>query len=254
MLLVHGAFADASIWAGVISRLHLAGIDVIAPANPLRGLAIDARYIANAANGIDGPAILVGHSYGGAVITAIGSNLNNVLGLVYVAAYALEAGESALDVSRRFPDSLLAPALRPATFLDADGKPAVELYIERDVFPRVFAADLPAPVAAAAAATQRPIAATAFEETSPTAAWKRLPCWYVIATADRVITPDAQRFMADRASAQTIEVDGSHAVAASQPALVADQIRSAALSVHRLSAPPNRSDDQPFNYAKDALG
>lgn len=254
MLLVHGAFADASIWMGVISRLQLAGIDVVAPANPLRGLAIDARYIASVADEINGPAILVGHAYGGAVITAGTSLPGNVLGLVYVAAFALEAGESVLDVSRRFPDSLLAPALRPATFPDANRNPAVELYIDRDAFPRVFAADLPTAVAAAAAATQRPISAAALEEESPAAAWRRLPCWYVVATADRVIDPNAQRFMADRASAQTIEVDASHAVAASQPAPVADQIRAAALSFRRHSAPPDRPDGQALTYVKEALG
>lgn len=123
VLLVHGAFADASIWAGVVSRLQFAGIDVVAPANPLRGLAIDARYIASVADEIDGPAILVGHSYGGAVITAVGSTLSNVLGLVYVAAFALEAGESVLDVSRRFPTACWRRLCVPPRFSTRTGTP-----------------------------------------------------------------------------------------------------------------------------------
>ncbi len=253
MVLLHGAFSDASIWAGVISRLQVGGIEAVAPANPLRGLAVDARYIAGFVEGLNGPAILVGHSYGGAVITAEGSHLTNVVGLVYVAAFALDAGESMLDVGCRFPDSLLASALRPATFCDARGDPAVELSIERELFPRVYAADLPATVSAVAAASQRPIAAAALEEKSPSAAWKGLPCWYLVATADRVIDPSAQRFMAARASAQTFEVVGSHALAASQPALVADHIRAAALAPRRQAKSPNPPYENSLQSNKHAL-
>ncbi len=244
VLLVHGAFADASSWAGVIGELQRAGLDAVAPANPLRGLASDARYIASVAEEIDGPVMLVGHSYGGAVITVAGSLVGNVVGLVYVTGFALQAGESVLDVSRRFPDSLLPAALRPAVFSNGDGEPGVELYIDRDAFPQVFAADLPTAVAAVAAGTQRPILAAAFEESASAAAWRALQCWYVLATADRVIHPDAQRFMAARAAARMVEVEGSHAVAASQPALVADHIRVAALSARRASPHRESIHDQ----------
>ena len=230
VLLVHGAFADASSWTGVIAQLQIAGIEAVAPANPLRGLASDARYLASVAAEIDGPVLLVGHAYGGAVITAAGSLVANVRALVYVTAFALDEGESMLDVSAKFPGSFLAPALRPAICPDERGEPVVELYIEREAFPEVFAADLPPAVAAVAAATQRPIATAALEAKMPRAAWKTLPCWYVVAVADRIIPRDAQRFMATRTAAHTLEVDGSHAVALSQPAIVAEHIRVATLS------------------------
>lgn len=152
--LVHGAFADGSMWAGVIADLQAAGIEAIALANPLRSLASDAAYIANAATEIDGPVILAGHCYGGAVITAAGAAAGNVVGLVYVAGFALDEGESALDIMGRFPGSQLLPALRPVTFPGANGDPAVELYFDREAYPRLFATDLSCRQAAVAAAGQ----------------------------------------------------------------------------------------------------
>src|SRR6516164_4095481 len=137
VLLVHGAFADGSMWAAVIIELQAAGVEAIALANPLRSLASDAAYIAGAAAEIDGPVMLAGHGYGGAVITAAGSAAGNLAGLVYVAAFALDEGESALDITGRFPASQLMPALRPATFPGADGDPDVELYIDQEAYPRV---------------------------------------------------------------------------------------------------------------------
>jgi pimeloyl-ACP methyl ester carboxylesterase len=228
VLLVHGAFADVSSWAGVIAELQAVGIPVTAVANPLRGLAVDATYVASIAAEIDGPVLMVGHSYGGVVINGASAQVGNVAGLVYVAAFALDEGETPLDLNGRFPDSLLGPALRPATFRDGAGEPGVELYLKTDHFAAVFAADLPEHVTSVAAVSQRPVAAAAFAESSPAAAWKTLPSWYVVATADRAIHPDAQRFMAKRAGAVTIEVDASHAIALSQPAAVAGHIRTAA--------------------------
>jgi pimeloyl-ACP methyl ester carboxylesterase len=230
VLLVHGAFADGSMWAGVIAELQAAGIGTTALANPLRGLASDAAYVARAAAAIDGPVVLAGHSYGGAVITAARSAPGNVVGLVYVTGYALEEGESAVDISGRFPGSQLAAALRPATFPDANGDPGVELYVDREAFPQLFAADLPHRAAAVAAAVQRPITAAALEEKSLAAAWKTTPSWYVIATADQVIPPEAQRFMALRAGAHTAEIRASHAVALTQPTEVAEHIAAATRS------------------------
>jgi pimeloyl-ACP methyl ester carboxylesterase len=239
VLLVHGAFTDASNWSRVIAALQGRNLDVIAPANPLRGLRSDARYLASIADEIDGPKVLVGHAYGGAVITVAGSVADDVTGLVYVSGFALDAGESILDLSARFPDSLLVSALRPAVLADRDGERSVELFVDREAYPRVFAADLPAAVAAVGASSQRPIAQACFEDRVSTAAWKTLPSWYIVATADRAISPDAQRFMAGRAGATTIELDASHAVATSQPENVADQIQSAALSVRRaVPGPP----------------
>jgi pimeloyl-ACP methyl ester carboxylesterase len=233
VLLVHGAFTDASCWRGVVAQLCEAGVEAFALANPLRGLEPDASYIASTVDEIDAPVILVGHSYGGAVITVAAATPKNVVGLVYVAGYALEEGESLLDLTTPFADSTLASFLRPAVSRAGSGPPAVELHIDRDAFPWLFSADLPADVSAVAARSQRPITAAAFEAKASAAAWKRLPSWYIVATADRVIAPDAQRFMAARASAATVEVDASHAVAVSQPAAVADQIRAAALSAKR---------------------
>ena len=233
VLLVHGAFADGSMWAGVISELQAAGIGVVAVASPLRSLASDAAYVASAVAEIDGPVLLAGHDYGGAVITVSGSAAANVAGLVYVAAFALDEGESALDITGRFPGSQLLPALRPAAFPGDGGDPAVELYIDREAYPRVFAADLPSRPAMAAAAAQRPITAAAFEEKSLAAAWKTAPSWYIVATADQLIPPGGQRFMARRAGAHSIEMDASHAIALTQPAAVAGHIAAAASSASR---------------------
>lgn len=218
------------MWTGVIAELQAADIDVLAVANPLRGLAPDAAYVASAAAEVDGPVILAGHGYGGAVITVAGLGTANVVGLVYVAGYALDVGESALDImTGRFHGSQLLPALRPATLIEGvNGDPSVELYIDRAAFPAVFAADLPLRMAAAAGAAQRSIVATAFEEKAQAAAWKQLPTWYAIATADQVIPAEAQHFMARRAGATTTEIHGSHAVAMTRPTALARQIAAAA--------------------------
>ena len=229
VLLVHGAFTDASSWTEVITALQADGIDVQAPANPLRGTAADAAYVAGVAAAIDGPVLLVGHSYGGMVVDRAAVLAPNVVGLVYVAAFVLAEGETVAALTSRFPDSQLGPALRPAPF-PAGGGPGVELYLRPDRFAEVFAADLPASLTSVAAAAQRPVAASAFEETSPVVAWRTLPTWFVVATEDRAIHPAAQRFMAQRAGAITIEVDGSHAVARSQPAAVTEHIRAAAFA------------------------
>jgi pimeloyl-ACP methyl ester carboxylesterase len=224
------------MWAGVITELQSAGLEAIALANPLRSVASDAAYIANAATQIDGPVLLTGHCYGGAVITATGSAAGNVVGLVYVAGFALDVGESALDITSRFPSQLL-PALRPATFPGVNGDPAVELYFDREAYPQLFAADLPYRQAAVAAAVQRPITAAAFEEKAPAAAWKTTPSWYTVATADQLIPPQAQRFMAQRAGAHAIEIAASHAITLTQSAAVAGQIAAASRGSH---PPPDK--------------
>jgi pimeloyl-ACP methyl ester carboxylesterase len=223
VLLVHGAFADASSWSEVIADLQEAGIEVIAPANPLRGVAADAAYLASIAGRIDGPVLLVGHCYGGAVITQAGTQPGNIVGLVYVAAFAPAVGESLLDVSARFPDTLLGPALRPV------GN-ASELHLTPDRYREVFAADLPERLTSVAAAAQRPVAAAAFEQSCTAAAWQRLPSWFVVASADHAVHPEAQRFMARRIGADTIEVDASHAITRSRPVEVTAHIRTATLA------------------------
>ncbi|MEV7866339.1 alpha/beta hydrolase [Streptomyces sp. NPDC088124] len=232
VVLVHGAFADAGSWAGVVAELQSHGIPVIAPPNPLRGLAADAAYIASVASQIDGPVVLVGHSYGGALITVAGIT-DNVVGLVYVAAYILEEGESLGELQGRFPASPLVSNLKQWTYPVADGGRAVEVTIAEEAFPSVFAADVPAEVTKVLAAAQRPLAVAAFEETATAAAWKAKPSWALVAGADQAINPEVERFAAKRAGATVVEVEGaSHAVAVSRPKEVADLIREAVHAVN----------------------
>ncbi|WP_330350541.1 alpha/beta fold hydrolase [Streptomyces sp. NBC_00582] len=227
VVLVHGAFADATSWSGVITELQNHGIPVIAPPNPLRGLASDAAYVASVAAQIDGPVVLVGHSYGGALITVAGVT-ENVVGLVYVAAYALEEGESLGELQGRYPLSPLVSNLKEWTYPTPGGEPAVEVTIAQDAFPSIFAADVPADVTKVLAAAQRPLAAAAFEEKAEAAAWRTKPSWALIAAADEAINPDVERFGARRAGATVVELEGaSHAVAVSRPKEVADLIRDA---------------------------
>jgi pimeloyl-ACP methyl ester carboxylesterase len=226
-LLVHGAFADAGSWSGVIAELQNQGIPVLAPPNPLRGLASDAAYIASVAAQIDGPVVLVGHSYGGALITVAGTT-ENVVGLVYVAAYVPEQGESLGELQGRFPLAPLGANLKQWTYPVEGGEPAVEVTIEAAAFPEIFAADVPAPVTKVLAVAQRPLAAAAFTEQAAAAAWRTKPSWALVAGADEAINPDVQRFGAERARAKVVELAGaSHAVAVSQPKAVADLIHDA---------------------------
>ncbi len=232
VVLVHGGFADASFWTPVIQKLQARGIPVLAPPNPLRGLAADAEYIASFVRQVDGPVLLVGHSYGGAVITVAGAATPNAVGLVYVAAFILDEGESFGEVFAGFPDTPLLTAVRPSTYPTGDGETAVELTIAPELYQSAFAADLPSEATDVLAVMQRPFAAN-FEDRAQAAAWKTLPTWAVVATADNAIHPDAERHMAKRAGADTIEVDASHSIALSQPQAVADLIQTA---VDRVSA------------------
>jgi pimeloyl-ACP methyl ester carboxylesterase len=226
VVLVHGGFADASFWTPVIERLQARGIPVLAPPNPLRGLASDAEYIASFVDQLDGPVLLVGHSYGGAVVTVAGAAARNVVGLVYVAAFILDEGESFGEVFAGFPPTPLGEALRPSNYPLADGGTAVELTIAPDRYRQAFAADLPEEQTRVLAVMQRPFAAI-FDDRAQAAAWKTLPSWAVVATADNAIHPDAERHMAQRAGATTVEVDASHSIALSQPDAVADLIQNA---------------------------
>jgi pimeloyl-ACP methyl ester carboxylesterase len=232
IVLVHGAFADASSWAGVTKELQGDGLTVMAPANPLRSVAGDAAYTASVVNQVAGPVLLVGHSYGGVVITNTGTQTPNVVGLVYVGAFIPDEGESVQDLAAQATDSLLGPALRPAQYPTSDpAKPGTELYIDVGAFHEVFCADLPAETAAVMAASQRPGDALGFGEKTRAAAWKTLPSWAVIGTADKAVGITGLRAMAGRAGAKTTEVDASHVVMISQPKAVVDVIRAALGSV-----------------------
>ncbi|WP_188188468.1 alpha/beta fold hydrolase [Nonomuraea sp. SYSU D8015] len=226
VVLVHGAFADAGSWAAATSRLQEAGLAVLAPANPLRDLEADAAYLVSILAGIDGPVLLAGHSYGGAVITNAALRSESVAGLVYIAAFALDEGESLADIGERFPAPLFAPALRPA----GDG----ELVVDPGSFAAVFAADLHHAVTDVLAVSQRPITRTALAGRCGPPAWKSLPSWYLIAEDDQAIRSDAQHYMAQRAAAHTASVAASHAVTVSRPDAVAELIITA---VERIAAP-----------------
>lgn len=227
-MLVHGAFADGSSWNGVVKRLQRAGYPVIAPANPLRGLASDAEYIHSVVKSVQGPVVLVGHSYGGSVISEAAVGDAQVKALVYIAAFAPAEGESSLELSNKFPGSTLGPTLNSVPFPLPGGGTGTDQYIKADKFHDQFAADVPRSVTDLMAATQRPVAASALEEKATRAAWKTRPTWTLVTTEDRNIPPAAQRFMAQRAHAHTVEVRASHAVSVSQPGAVARLIERAA--------------------------
>jgi pimeloyl-ACP methyl ester carboxylesterase len=234
VVLVHGAFADASSWTGVIQRLQAAGIQVTAPANPLRGISIDSAYVASVIEQIPGPVLAVGHSYGGAVISNAATMANNVVGLVFVAAFAPDEGERLGEVTASSKDSVLNSALVPRRYPTGSGlETAVEFAIDPAKIHDAFAADLPIELAAIVGATQRPVAELAFSEPNGRPAWKALPSWAVVATGDRAAGTDIVRSMAVRAGATITNVDGSHVIMISQPQAVTDVILSAV--AHRTS-------------------
>jgi len=228
VVLVHGAFADASSWAGVTERLEKADIPVKAIVNPLRGIAADAAYVSSVIGQIKGPVLAVGHSYGGAVITNAATNAKNVVGLVYVAAFAPDEGETVADIVGSSKESLLLPAVQETTYPTGKGtETATEYSIDPMKFHEVFTADLPQAESDVLAVSQRPTAAaTLMEQTGPPA-WKNLSSWAVVGTADKAIGTDAVRYMAKRAGADISEVDGSHVVMISQPDAVTSVIMKA---------------------------
>ena len=227
LVLVHGAFADASGWSEVLERLQAAGAEVLAAANPLRGLTADGEYIASVARQIEGSVVLVGHSYGGAVITHAGSRAENVLGLVFIASFKIERGQSVNDATATFSPPQAASALSSKQYPDISGS-ASELSIRTDLYARVFAADVTVARIPMLAVSQRPVAAAAFlEPLEVEPAWKKLPSWFLVAAQDNVVNPDAQRDAAKRMGSTVTEVKGSHAVMMSQPKAVADFILKA---------------------------
>ncbi|MHC8407437.1 alpha/beta fold hydrolase [Pseudomonas sp. TMB3-21] len=227
VVLVHGAFADSSSWNGVVKILEKDGYPVIAAANPLRSLKGDAQSVADVLASIKTPVVLVGHSYGGPVITEAAYGNANVKALVYVAAIAPEAGESTAELSGRFPGGTLGPTLSAPVDLADGGK---DLYIQQEKFHEQFAADVPDADARLMAATQRPVTVAALNEASTEPAWKTIPSWFVYGDADKNIPAQAQAFMAERAHAkQTVVVKGaSHVVMVSNPKVVASLIEKAA--------------------------
>ncbi len=229
IVLIHGAFAESASWSGVISRLHAAGHPVVAAGNPLRSLAGDAAVVSGLLASIDGPVVLVGHSYGGAVATNAAVGHDHVKALVYVAALAPDKGENVPDLTGKFPGGTLGEALVEVPLPDG----TVDLYIEQSKYHAHFCADLTAEQAALDAATQRPFNTVAFNEASGEPAWRSVPSWFIYPELDLAIPAEAFRYMADRAQARAIvEVPGaSHALPASRPQAVADFILGAASSI-----------------------
>ena len=227
IVLVHGAFADSSSWNGVVKILEKDGYPVVAVANPLRGVKNDAGYVADILGSIKSPVVLVGHSYGGSVISEAADGHANVKALVYVAAFAPDAGETAAQLAGKFPGSSLGPTLAPPVTLSSGGK---DLYIQQDKFHEQFAADVPKAEARLMAAAQRPIEEAALNEVQTGAAWKKVPSWFIYGDGDKNIPAEALAFMAARAHSQgTVVIKGaSHVVMVSHPEPVARLIEKAA--------------------------
>jgi pimeloyl-ACP methyl ester carboxylesterase len=226
VVLVHGAFADSASYAPVTQRLLAAGIPVVVPAVPNRGLLGDSAYIASVVRSIPGPVLLVGHSYGGAVITVAGVE-ENVVGLVYLAGYALEEGESLGELQGGFADSDLATALVYTPFPVPGSEDGVDVSVDVEKFPAVFAHDVDQELAAVLAVSQRPLAALAFAEKAPAAAWKTKPAWGIVSSSDRTINPEVERFGYQRAGVKAVEVDSSHLVMLSHPDRVVELVQEA---------------------------
>ncbi len=232
IVLVHGAFAESASWDQVIDPLVAEGHRVIAAANPLRGLASDAAAISDLVRTIEGPVILVAHSYGGAVISNVDPDAGEIAGLVYVNAFAPEPGENCFGLAASFPGSMLGEeTVHPVPRQDG----TTDLYVASDNFHDVFCQDVPAPQAALMAATQRPATQEALVEPSgERSLWQDVPSWFLIGEEDRIIPPDLQRHMAFRARAQrTVAIEGaSHAMPVSRPdATVHPILEAAALRV-----------------------
>jgi pimeloyl-ACP methyl ester carboxylesterase len=227
VVLVHGAFAESASWNGVVERLQARSVDVVAVANPLRGIAGDAAYVRDVLATISGPVVLVGHSYGGMVITEAAAGSSQVAALVYVCAFAPQTGESAFELSNKFPGGTLGEAL--AAYPVSSG--GNEFAIRPDAFHHQFCADVPAGTAALMSATQRPVTEAALTAGLPTGtpAWQNIPSWFVFSDEDLNIPVALHRFMADRAGAKGVrEIAGaSHALSVSQPEAVAAAILEA---------------------------
>jgi len=234
IILVHGAFADSSSWDGVVGPLEAEGHRVIAVANPLRGLASDAEAVNDVVRSVDGPVTLVGHSYGGMVISNVDYDAGDITGLVYVAAFAPETGESAFDLAAKFPGSTLGDAVRPTPRSDG----TTDLTIAQDLFHDQFAADVPAKRTTRMAVAQRPVTLEALQDQSGEPLWKRVPSWFIFAEEDRNIPCELEHYMAKRAEAErTVLIPGaSHALAVSQPEAVVHPILEAAATAMRVAA------------------
>ncbi|MDT7617373.1 MAG: hypothetical protein QOF00_4820 [Pseudonocardiales bacterium] len=228
VVLVHGGFTDASEWDAVIKSLQAAGYPVVAPPNPLRGMASDSQYLHSFLVSVKVPIILVGHSIGGFVTTEAAVGDPQVKALVYIAALIPDVGETATELIGKYPGATLGNYLQPVPFSLPGGGTATDLYVRPDKFREVYAADVPQSVTDVMAAAERPLAASMFSEKCAAVAWKTIPSWDLITTQDDAATPAVQHFMAARAHAHITEVSSSHAVAIAHPDEVTSVIERAA--------------------------
>lgn len=227
IVLVHGAWADNSGFDGTIRALRAQGFQAIGAANPLRELRFDAGYVAELLRSIDGPIVMVGHSYGGAVISNAAAGNEQVKALVYINGWVPDEGESLIQLAQLNEGSLIPDSLRPVPYTNQDGSSGVDLYLDQEKFPAAFAGDVEPELAAVMAAAQRPFTEAAFGSTSGPVAWKSVPSWYLLGTEDKAIPPATQRYMAERAKARITELAASHASLVSQPAAVTDLVLEA---------------------------
>jgi len=228
IVLVHGAFADASGWTESIKLLQQKGYTTYAPPNPLRSLPGDAEYIRTFLSTIEGPIVIVGHSYGGAVITNAATDVENVVALVYINGFALEEGEPVIAaIALGGGHSALPQHIVPRPYPGAPEGDA-DAYIDPEFFAELFCADLPEADAAALSSTQRPAAVSTLGQPSGVPAWRTIPSWYLVSSDDRTIPAEAERVMAARASARTVEIESSHVAMISHPSAVAELIDDAA--------------------------
>ncbi|MFE9692751.1 alpha/beta hydrolase [Micromonospora sp. NPDC005806] len=229
VVLVHGGFADGSTsWRGVVDKLQKRGYPVIAPANPLRGLPSDSAYLDSVLHSVSGPIILVGHSYGGAVITNAAAGNPAVKALVYIAAFVPDTGEALGELISLYPGSEIQAALTPVPYPAADGTTGTDLYLQADKLRPVFAADVPESTTRIMAATQRPFSASSFTDRTQAAAWHTIPSWGLVATDDKAIPPALQHYEYGRAGSHVVEVAASHVAMISHPDVVSDLIVQAA--------------------------
>ena len=227
IVFVHGAWADNSGWDGSIRALRGQGFRAIGAANPLRDLSSDAAYVAQLLGTIEGPIVMVGHSYGGAVISNAATGNDHVQALVYINGWVPDEGESLIQLAQMNEGSLIPDSLRPVPHKNAGGADVVDLYLDQGKFPAAFAGDVDAGTAAVMAVAQRPFTEAAFGAPSGPVAWRSVPSWYLLGTEDKAIPPATQRYMAERAQASIVEVAASHASMVSQPGAVTDLILTA---------------------------
>jgi pimeloyl-ACP methyl ester carboxylesterase len=234
IVFIHGGWADSSGWNDQVMALRHRGFAVIAPANPLRSLTSDSEYVSSVLSTIEGPIVMVGHSYGGAVITNASVGHPNVKALVYIAGFAPDQGETLGHLVSKNPGTLIGPkTLTNRPYPLPGGGQGIDTYIKASAFRRAFAGDLPKRTTDAMAAVQRPFAASVFDEPSGAPAWKSVRSWYLVTTRDHAIPPATQRFMAERARAHVTEVKSSHVPMISRPRSVTTMVLDAARSKQR---------------------